>query len=331
MLLWTSASYAQEEGSALGEPMEAVVHPAAEVQADDDAGAELQEVDEETGDRVPPGQPVRGRREAAMRGARNRNVVLLEAFREEVKRVLQPDEETAGLIEEIFAEHIEEAKTSNEHSAEDRREQASEIRDLVAELREAQREGDTDRMVALRERITDLRRSTQEEQGTVALDELEDQMHEVLAAEQFELFEKIARKYEPRFLRSNNTSEQTLLRMRSALAAVNLDPEQRTITRRLLVEHGRKIRQVRNNEDKATEEVQALRDAITNELDPDQADAFEQRLAELDRQQGVNPGVHARGRTELDRGGIDEGADDEAGVETDEEHGGEEPLPPEER
>jgi len=290
-LFVTPAAFAQEEGT-VGEPEVVAVDPSAEApddQAADEAGGHGSGRDAVAVDGRPGQAPQRGaRRPGSNAGNRNRNVVLLEAFRDEVKRTLQADAETTEGIDEIFAEHIEEAVAATQDSADDRKEQAVEIRDLVAELREAQRDNDRDRVAELRDQITELRKDAAVEQ-TVAVEEIEAAMHELLDEEQFAKFEQISRKYESRFIRSREAGDQALQRIRTALASLELTPEQRERCRSLFIEFGRKVRQYRGDEARSLEEAAALRDAILDELDDEQAEVFENQLAELERRDGTKP------------------------------------------
>lgn len=217
---------------------------------------------------------------------RNRNVVLLEAFREEVKRVLQADEQTNADLDDIFGDYIEEQQQESGEAAEQRREQASQMRDMVAELRDAQRDGDRERIEDLRARITEMRKSTSEEQ-TVDLAALQSDVREVLDDGQFERYMTIQQKYESRFSRSKNTNEQAMQRLRQALASVTLSDEQREHARELFVQYTQKVRQLRSDQEKAAEAVQELRDTLMEQLDDNQADAFEQKLTELEQRDHV--------------------------------------------
>ncbi|HRX86736.1 MAG TPA: hypothetical protein P5572_17055 [Phycisphaerae bacterium] len=217
---------------------------------------------------------------------RNRNAVLLDAFREEVKRVLQADEETNGYIDDIFAEQLDALQQEAGDVAEQRREQANEMRDLVGELRDAQRDGDTDRIEKLREQITNLRRDVSSEQ-TVDLVKLEADMREVLDDAQFERYLSIQKKYEPRFTRSKDPNQAALQRVRRALVGVDLSPEQRDRIRELFTETAQTLRRVSNDKDRAAQVVDDMIDSVFDQLDDNQADAFDRKLTELEQQENA--------------------------------------------
>jgi len=314
LLCWAPLGYAQTEEA--GEGQVTVTDPAVEQPADQPAGEGAGNLPSAGRGRARQGMD--GRRGALAQG---RNAALLGAMRDEVKRTLHPDEESAAEIDAIFQEHIDALQKVAEDTADERRARAEEIRSLVSELREAQRDGDTERVAQLRDRITELRRN--EDEGRVAFDELAEQMHEVLTDEQFTQYEQIARKYEARMAGRQQPSERALQRIRQALAVVNLSPEQRQTTRTILIEATREIRSARDDERKAMELVDALREDVANELDDQQLEAFDKAIAEAEKRDKVmDPN---RGAAEPGHAPAHDGAEhgDEAGQVPDDEQGAE--------
>jgi hypothetical protein len=83
-------------------------------------------------------------------------------------------------------------------------------------------------------------------------------------------------------------------RIRQALASLTLTPEQRTKVREIISEHRRNGGEDAKNPEKAHDRAKALRDAIANELDDQQATQFEKVLADMDSHAGPE-GQHQTG------------------------------------
>jgi hypothetical protein len=223
-----------------------------------------------------------GRRFPGQRMDAMRYVRTLENFEQEVIRGLEADEELTQVIHDLFAKHLAPLKEQVEQRRQGRRDSGGEVRELMEELREAQSSGDTERAQELRGRLAEMRQ--QREEYEQVHEALFDEIRSELLEEELARFDALAERFESRI--GGDAGRDDMQRIRQALAGVNLSPEQRTRVRDVIREHARREMSSEDRDPrKAQDRSRELRDAITAELDEEQAAQFEKAYAELEQRE----------------------------------------------
>ncbi len=253
------------------------------------------EAGREPHDRPDRPDPRSGRRTAARSESQvNQKLRMLESFRDQIIREMKLEGELVEEVNLIFADHLDYLRERSTDNTDDRRERAEEIREVVEEMRAARQDGDVEEVRRLRDRLVELRRSSTE--FDLEHEELFDMLREAFDDEQIVVFDRLAEQFELR-LQGPNRRDTAASRMRRALAKLELSPEQRMQTRRLLAEYGREMRTARGDAERLRAMEDELYNALLDELDEGQAERFERTMEEL-AAQGKQPHRGPRGPRE---------------------------------
>jgi uncharacterized protein YeaO (DUF488 family) len=254
---------------------EAADDDAAEAMAAEQADGEAEEAEVRSRDR--------SKRSRSKPAGKSKSGRILDMFRAEVLKSLDFDEESSEEFNAIIDEQIEDL---NENVADDqasRKERAAEIRELISNLRDAQRDGDRERVAEMREQLTGLRKDTAEE--SLDFEALVDDLRDLIYEDQMEQFDHIVRKYAARLSPKKKAGDR-LKTLRKALSFVELTPDQRKATRSLFAESMRSSRMARGDAAKMDQIAKDLQESILDELDEEQADVFTAKVTELERVDG---------------------------------------------
>ena len=258
----------------------------------------------QTPDEVKEEEPARAERmERADRSDRadrvddtqQRQIEAVERLEDDVFEQLDLDDDQAYEIEDLFNEFIDQHEGSPDDRREDARERAEEIRDLVQDLREAQRSGDQDRAAELRRELADMRRGSA---ATGGVDQLLSKVRELLYEDQLADYDRIVQRFRESLRETPDRGDAGIRRIQRAIRMINVTPEQRETLRDIVVESLKEIREERvSGKDLAELETQ-LHDDVVAELDPEQVDAFEDAIKQLERAEAAGQNAPRETRRE---------------------------------
>ena len=210
-----------------------------------------------------------------------REMAKLRKLHQRVIADLHLDDEQKDIIDEIFEDYFADLQEKIEAQRQSRRDSARQIRELIQDLRDARRDGDDESVKALREQIAEARTAIQ----FPPLDHgaFFDEIRAELDDDQMARLDLMIRQME----RPNRTSArfEGIQRIRRAVESLELSPDQQRDTREIYLRMQREAREAGTDEQAIKQVEQSTIDAILDILDDQQADRFEQRLDELEREQ----------------------------------------------
>lgn len=210
-----------------------------------------------------------------------REMAKLRRLHEKLPRELDLDEEQAEIVDEIFEEYFDAMKQDMEAQREARRSNASEVRELIQQLRAARQSGDDDLVSELRGQIAEMRTGNQD--AEINHDKLFEEIRAELDEDQLQKFEAMIKRLDQPAPAASRY--QGIQRIRRAAEGLDLTPEQQRDTREIFVQMQRDIREA-GADPQATQEVEdAAIESILDILDDDQAEEFENKLEALQVQE----------------------------------------------
>ncbi len=290
-MLFAAPVLAQDQPGPDAQQEQPVVEPD-QVAPDQDAP------DQAAPEQVAPEQPVQhgfSRVPERQAGLTDEQRHRLEQFEDELFDKLNLDDDQAAAIESYFNDVLAEPEQMTpEEQRQQRLERSERMRELVDEMRDAQRNQDRDRAMQLREEISKLR---QRSAGRPSMQQLVDNIRGKLDEDQLPKFDRIVADYSD-LLREPEQPEVVLRRYHRAAQLIGPSPEQQTQIRDIIVEATRNIRTPEREGGDTAEYLKSVKDDIIGVLDDQQAARFEEKLAELERsEQG-----HQRGGRRFGRG-----------------------------
>jgi hypothetical protein len=219
---------------------------------------------------------------------RARQISMLKQFEGEITRALEMDEDQASEVSAVFRDYIEGLTEEVDDLRDERRENAEIIRELVDEMREAQKDRDMDRVREIREEISELRGEHANTDEPLDPEEFFEELRELMTDDQIEKFDPLADRLAQRLAGPKKPEKSKLKIYQKAAHSINLPEDQMMTIRHIFADFAKESRGAKGAVSADADEE--LLELILGELDEDQAREFMQKVDDLEKMENRGRG-----------------------------------------